>query len=255
MTLNQLAQYFDSFLHLDNFRSDISLNGVQIQNSSPDEKEITKVAFATDACEYTVLKAAQLGCQMLFTHHGLFWGHCQTVTGPMYKRVSSFIKNDIALYAAHIPLDANEEVGNNWGLAKRMGLQNIQPFGTWRGMTLGARGELPQEMSIDEVCHKLFPDGELPTKVLPYGKEMIKTVAIISGGSGGDADQAVEAGVDAFIAGEVTHEDFHTIKELGITVIAGGHYQTETIGVKLVAEKLNKEKGMETVFIDCPTGL
>lgn len=255
MTLNQLSEYFNSFLHLENFKGDPSLNGVQIQNSAPDSKEITKVAFATDACEYTALKAAELGAQLLFTHHGLFWGQCERITGPAYKRLSSFIKNDLALYAAHIPLDANEEVGNNFGLAKRMGLKNLEPFGSWRGMVLGVKGEFETALPIHQVCQKLFPEGELPSTILPFGKQDIKSVAIISGGAGEDADQAVLAGVDAYITGEVQHEDFHKIKEMEITVIAGGHYQTETMGVKLVAEKLKAEKGLETFFIDFPTGL
>ena len=255
MTLNELSEYFNSFLHLEDFKNDVSLNGVQIQNSAPDSKQITKVAFATDACEYTAEKAAEAGAQILFTHHGLFWGHCETMTGSMYKRVSAFMKNDLALYAAHIPLDANEEVGNNYGIARRMGLKNVQPFGYWHGMRIGARGEFDEPLPIYEVCLKLFPEGETPLHVLEFGPEKIKTVAIISGGAGEDADQAAAAGVDAYITGEIIHQDYHAIKELGLNVIAGGHYQTETVGVRLVAEKLAREKGLETLFIDFPTGL
>lgn len=255
MTLNELSKYFDSFLHPENFKGDISLNGIQIQNSAPDSKQITKVAFATDACEYTAKKAAELGAQLLFTHHGLFWGHCETLTGSLYKRVSAFMNNDLALYASHAPLDANEEVGNNFGIARRMGLKNIQPFGVWRGMSLGAKGEFDKPVSIDELCRKLFPEGETPCHILRFGKQEIKTTAIISGGGGDDAYQAAEAGADAFITGEILHQDYHTIKELGLTAIAGGHYNTETIGVRLAAKKLAQEKGLETVFIDFKTGL
>ena len=255
MTLNELSNYFDSFLHLADFKNDVSLNGVQIQNSAPDSKQITKIAFATDACEATAEKAAELGAQLLFVHHGLFWGHCERITDSMYKRVAAFIKNDIALYAAHIPLDANHEVGNNFGIARRMGLKNIRPFGFWRGMELGARGEFDNPLPVHELCLKLFPDGELPCHVLPFGKDQIKTVGIISGGAGDDADQAAEEGLDAYITGELGHQDYHKIKELGLTVVAGGHYQTETVGVRLVADKVSREKGLETVFIDFPTGL
>lgn len=255
MTLNELSEYFGNFLHLENFKGDPSLNGIQIQNSAPDSKQITKVAFATDACEYTARKAVELGAQLLFTHHGLFWGQCEKITGPMYNRLSTFIRNDLALYAAHLPLDANEEVGNNFGLAKRMGLTNIQPFGSWKGMTIGAKGEYETPMPIHEVCLKLFPEGEVPNHILPFGKQEIKTVAIISGSAGDDAEQAVNDNIDTYITGEIQHEDFHKIKELGITVIAGGHYQTETIGVQLVAQKLSSDLNLETVFIDFPTGL
>ena len=255
MTLNELNRYFNSFLRKEDYDSDISLNGIQISNSLPDEKQITKVAFAVDACEESAVKAAEAGAQALFVHHGLFWGHCQTITGTHYKRVAAFIKNDLALIAYHIPLDANEFVGNNFGLAKRIGLEKIRPFGKWRGMTLGAAGELPKEVSIDELVKKLFPNGEKPAHIFPFGKESIKKIAVISGGAGEDFYQAVKIGADAYITGEVGHESYHEIKESKINVIAGGHYNTETIGVRSVQKRLEEDKGLETVFIDIPTRL
>lgn len=255
MNLYELDAYFNSFLHKEDFSSDISLNGIQIENSAPETKEIKKVAFAVDACESTALRAAQAGADVLFVHHGLFWGRCQTITGNHYKRIAAFLKNDIALCAYHIPLDANAEVGNNFGIARRMGLLDVQPFGKWRGMTLGACGTLPKAVSVDELARILFPEGEKPSHILPFGKKEIKKVAVISGGAGDDFDQAVQIGADAYVTGEVGHEEFHAIEESGINVIAGGHYQTETVGVKLVQAKLEKEKGLETIFIDIPTGL
>ena len=255
MTLTELNRYFNSFLHKEDYDSDVSLNGIQISNSAPDEKQITKVAFAVDACEASALKAAEAGAQVLFVHHGLFWGHCDTITGIHYKRVASFIKNDLALIAYHIPLDANEFVGNNFGIARRLGLEKIRPFGKWRGMTLGASGELGKEVTIDELAKMLFPNGEKPAKILPFGKKMIKKVAIISGGAGDDFEQAVKIGADVYITGEIGHSDYHGIEESGINVIAGGHYQTETVGVQLVQKRLEEDKGIETVFIDIPTTL
>ena len=255
MTLTELNRYFNSFLHKEDYDSDISLNGIQIANSAPDEKQITKVAFAVDACEATARKAAEEGAQVLFVHHGLFWGHCQTITGSHYKRVASFIKKDLALIAYHIPLDANEFVGNNFGLARRLGLEKVRPFGKWRGMTLGAVGELPSECKLEERVEKLFPNGEKVSQILPFGKSTVKKVAIISGGAGDDFDQAVKIGADVYITGEVGHEEFHAIEESGINVIAGGHYNTETVGVQLVQKRLEEDKGLKTVFIDMPTRL
>ena len=255
MTLTELNRYFNSFLHKEDYDSDISLNGIQISNSSPGEKQIKKVAFAVDACEATAKKAAESGADVLFVHHGLFWGRCETITGNHYKRVASFVKNDLALIAYHIPLDANEFVGNNFGIAKRLGLEKVRPFGKWRGMTLGASGELVQECTIDELSKKLFPDGRKPAHIFPFGKKLIKKVAIISGGSGEDFEQAVKIGADAYITGEVGHKEYHGIEESGINVIAGGHYNTETVGVQLVQKRLEEDKGLGTVFIDIPTNL
>ena len=255
MTLIEFDNYINAFLRKEDFASDISLNGIQIQNRDPNGKQIKKVAFAVDACEATAKAAAEQGADVLFVHHGLFWGHCQTITGSFYKRVSTFIKNDLALCTYHIPLDANNPYGNNFGLAAKLGLINCGQFGSWRGMILGVKGELPAECSVEELAAKLMRPGKEPRAVLSFGKAKIKTVGIISGGASEDVEDAVAHGLDCYITGEFAHEDFHFAQEMGINVIAGGHYETETMGVSLVMQKVQSELGLECVFLDEPTGL
>ena len=255
MTLNELDSYFKTLLKIEDFTNDVSVNGIQIQNSSPDTKQIKKVYFAVDACEQTALKAAELGADVLFVHHGLFWPHGEVLTGAAYKRVSAFVKNDLALYACHIPLDANNPYGNNYGLAARIGLEDVTPFASWRGMILGVKGKLKNPVSIEQLASLALKDGEKPLKILPFGKERISTVGIVSGGAAEDVEQAIELGLDAFITGEIEHQLYHYIKESGINFLALGHYNTETVGVSLLAEKLAKDTGIETRFIDFTTGL
>ena len=255
MTLIEFDNYINEFLRKEDYDKDISLNGIQIQNSAPETKQIKKVAFAVDACEATALAAAKAGADILFVHHGLFWGHCQTITGSFYKRISSFIKNDLALCAYHIPLDANNPYGNNFGLAAKLGLVNCEQFGTWRGMILGVKGELPCEYTVDELTAKLLGPGKTPRAILSFGKSKIRTVGIISGGASEDVADAVDQKLDCYITGEFNHEDFHFAREMGINVIAAGHYETETMGVSLVMQKVQAEKGLECIFLDEPTGL
>ena len=255
MTLVELDKYFNDFLCKEKFPSDPSLNGIQIQNSNPDAKEIKKIAFAVDACEATALAAAKEGADVLVVHHGLFWGGCDTITGSHYKRISAFIKNDLALIGYHIPLDANNPYGNNYGIAAALGMKNLEDFGFWRGMCLGVKGVLPKALSPEELS-KLVEE-KLVTKAnhLAFGKKQIKTVGIISGGAGEDVDQAVEDGLDCYITGEFAHEQYHYAEEMGINVIAAGHYGTETVGVNLLKRKIENEMGIETCFIHLPTGL
>lgn len=257
MTLNELDAYFRSFLKIDDFPADVSKNGIQIQNSEPCKKEIKKVAFAVDACQETALKAAETGADVLFVHHGLFWPETGVLEGAAYKKFAPFLKNDVALYACHIPLDANNPYGNNYGLAARIGLKNLRPFGEWRGMLCGVKGELENPLSAEELARRVHNKDEKPLCVLPFGKKEIKTVGIVSGGGGGqhDVEQAVLADLDAYITGEAEHSSFHFIKESGINFIAMGHYLSETVGVKNIAKKLKKETGIETEFLDFPTGL
>lgn len=255
MTLNECSAWLCALLKPELFPSDPSLNGVQVQNSAPGTKQIRKIAFAVDACLETIEKAAALNADMLVVHHGLFWGYPLAVTGTHYGRVKALLDADIALFAAHIPLDANAECGNNYGIARRIGLENLEPFGFWHGMQLGVMGSYAQALTKEEICSRLLPGGEKPLAILPFGPEAIRKVAVISGGAGEDVDQAIEAGADAYITGTIEHEQYHVAKEHGITVIAGGHYNTETVGVSLVMQKIHDETGVETVFINAPTEL
>ncbi len=255
MTLHQLDDYFRSFLNMEHYRGDPSLNGIQVENSQPEGKEIRKVAFAVDACQETISRAAAVGADLLFVHHGFFWGQCQTITGAHYQRIRQLLEMDMALYACHIPLDANELVGNNYGLARRLELQDLRPFGDWHGMTIGVGGTFPAPATLDSLVQRLFPGGERPLHLLPFGKKEISTVAIVSGGAARELSQAIEQGYDAFVTGEIGHEQYHQAMEAGINVVAGGHYQTETVGVSLVMEKLARETGIDIVFIQVPTGL
>ncbi|EFW36872.1 Nif3-like dinuclear metal center hexameric protein [Treponema phagedenis] len=257
MTSIELDAYFNKLLNIPAFdAADPSQNGLQVDNSG---KNITKVAFAVDACLETIMQARERGAGMLFVHHGLFWGSGIKITGAHYHRIKTLMDGDLALYAVHLPLDAHPEYGNNSGLAKRLQLQNLQPFGEWRGMKIGLQGHIASDsgkgIDIEEAVKRLFPSGEKPAHVLPFGKKELCTAGIISGGAADEIEQAIDSGLDLFITGEIEHVTYHTALENRITVIAGGHYQTETVGVGLVAKKLSEDFGIETFFIDVPTGM
>ena len=122
-------------------------------------------------------------------------------------------------------------------------------------MILGVKGELPVECTVQELAAKLMGPGKEPRAILNFGKSKIKTVGIISGGASEDVSDAIDENLDCYITGEFEHQHFHLAKEMGINVIAAGHYKTETVGVSLVMEKVKTETGLECIFIDEPTGL
>ncbi len=255
MTLNEFDSWADSFLKRGNYKADISMNGIQVQNSNPDGKQIKKVAFAVDACIETIEQAAAEKADVLFVHHGLFWGAPLAVSGSHYNRIKALLNADMALYASHIPLDANSEYGNNYGLAAMFGLKNIEPFGEWRGMTVGVKGDFPAPVSVESLVNKFESNGSRCNAVLPFGPKELKSAVIISGDGESDAEAAAASGADVFITGEAGHVCYHLAKENGFTIIAAGHYNTETMGVSLVMKKLACETEIQTVFISAPTGL
>lgn len=253
MTTKELDRWFSATLHPERYEAaDPSLNGIQVDNDGAD---VARVAFAVDACLETVERAIQAGAGMLFVHHGLFWGSNVPVTGRHYRLFRRMIEGNLALYASHLPVDAHPECGNNAGLAARLGLEGLEPFGTWHGMALGFRGALPQPLKLDAVISRLFPDGKKPLHVLPFGPGQIRTVGVVSGGAADEVHEAIALGLDCYVTGEIGHEQYHPAMENRITVIAGGHYQTETVGPRLVGERLARETGIDAIFIDVPTGL
>jgi dinuclear metal center YbgI/SA1388 family protein len=253
MKLSGVDHYLRELLRIDEFsRSDVSWNGVQIQCS---DKEIRKIAVAVDAAGETAARAARWGADLLFVHHGLFWGSGGPITGAHYHRVRAFLEADVALYAAHLPLDAHERLGNNARMAERLRLSDLRPFGEYKGMTIGVAGRLPEPMTGEEVARALFGTTEDLLGLLPFGPERNQSVGIISGGAPDDVAQAIDEGLDLFVTGDASHTVYHNCLEAGINVMFGGHYRTETWGVQAVAEHLERELGVETTFIDVPTGL
>lgn len=253
MTLTEFDTQLSQLLHIEQFPMDPSLNGIQVSNSAPAEKQLHKIAYAVDACTETIERATAAGADLLLVHHGILWGQCSRITGTYYKRIAALLAADMALYACHLPIDAHPVFGNNAVLAARLALSDIQPFGTWRGALIGCIGTLPEPLTTYEAAACLFPE-ETPV-VLPFGPEKISRVAIISGGAGDDVDQAIAAGADLFVTGEIGHENYHVARENHISVIGGGHYRSETGGVTAIGQYISQEFGIETIFIDVPTGL
>jgi dinuclear metal center YbgI/SA1388 family protein len=213
------------------------------------------VAFAVDASAESIRRAGEAECQVLFVHHGLFWGKPVRIEGNLRKRIKGLLDADLALYACHLPLDQHPTVGNNAVIAKKLGLESIEPFGLYHGRKLGYKGILPAPLAIDAVLGLLGPAASSPLTVIPAGPSLIRSVAIVSGGGASNALDAIAEGIDLYITGESSHSYYNDVVEARLNFAALGHYATETFGVRAVAERLALETGLETRFIDLPTGL
>ena len=252
MTIGEFDGWVRSFLNIDEMAGkDYSLNGLQVGDAS---REVRKIAFAVDGVKAVFDQAAREKADLLFVHHGLFWGREQAVIGVHYHRMAALIKNDIALYAAHLPLDMDGEVGNNIGLARKLGLADVEPFGDFRGKKIGFMGTLPDPASPEELVMRLFGGWAPDIRLMDFGPERVSRIALISGGAPDDVTQAIDRGADLYITGESKHSIYHLCREAGINVIFGGHYRTETDGVLSMKKKVEEELKLETVFIDIPTG-
>lgn len=229
---------------------DPSLNGVQVDNNGAD---ITKIAFAVDANMETFTQAAQGGAGMLFVHHGLFWAGAQVrVAGSYRRRLQFLLDRNLALYAAHLPLDQHPRWGNNAILASLLGITDPEPFGVYRGRKMGYKGTLAAPLTTCEAAERVGPSA---LGVYPFGVPVNRSAAVISGGAADEAQQAIAEGVDLYVTGEMSHHVYHECLENGLNMIAGGHYATEVWGVKEMMRQCAEALPLEVMFIDAPTGL
>lgn len=253
MRLADLDRWFSDLLDLRAVEGvDPSRNGLQVGRRSP---EVRKVAFAVDACAESFRRAAEQGADLLFVHHGLLWDEPLRITGTLFERVRFLVGHDLALYAAHLPLDMHPVVGNNAGIARRLGLADLAPFGSWKGLRIGLKGRLPSPLPLDQVAATLAGPEAAAIRTLPFGPAEIATVGVISGGAPWEALQAIAEGLDCYVTGEAAHGIYHHCLEAGISVMFAGHYHSETFGVRQLAERLAADTGLETTYLDIPTGL
>lgn len=230
---------------------DSALNGLQVGRNDP---ELRNVAFAVDACEESFQRAIDWGADLLFTHHGILFGKIRPVTGVLYARLQYLLKNQLALYSVHLPLDMHPELGNNAGIADLLNLKNRKEFGPYHGIKMGIKGFLPKQASLAEISDVLCKNSLIPPRCLAFGKEKIKTVGIVSGGAASNVRDAIEEKLDLYITGESAHTVYHECAEAGINVIYIGHYVSEVWGVQALQHKIAKDTKLKTCFIDVPTG-
>ena len=256
MKTNALVDYLDGYLQLSRY-PDRSNNGLQVQGGV----DVTRVAFAVDACLASFTGAIAANAQMLITHHGLFWSEHIQLTGPHFARVQMLIEHFLGLYAVHIPLDAHPEVGNNIQLARMAGLENIEPWGAYKNTTIGFIGDLPLPERVPDLYKRIetqIGEGNLiqarNSAAVP-AQALCRRVAVCSGFGVSMIDEAIAAGADSLLTGETSHQWYQHVAERDLNVIYAGHYATETIGVRALSKHLESHFGLATVFIDVPTGL
>jgi dinuclear metal center YbgI/SA1388 family protein len=251
MRLDTLVRYLDDYLRVADEVADApeAMNGLQVANVG----DVTRIAVTVDLCEATVRMAVAQHADFLLVHHGLFWGGLRPLVGSAYRRVRDLITGNVALYAAHLPLDRHPEVGNNSVLARRLGVSIRGEFGSYHGAPLGVWGEFAG--TRDDLSRTLTKALGTPPRVLPFGPERVQRIGIVTGAGGSMIPQAAAAGLDTYVTGEGQHWTFFDAEELALNVFYAGHYATETVGVTALAEHLCKKFDLPWVFLDHPTGL
>ena len=230
--------------------SDYSPNGLQVTGS----RDVATVATGVSAHAELFERAVEVGAELVVVHHGLFWeGDARTVDERLKRRLKLLFDNDVALAAYHLPLDAHPEVGNNALIAAALGCTDQEPFGSHRGRHLGVQGRFADGgIGAAELLERLRQLTGREPLFFDAGRAQVRTVGIVSGAAAGHFEEAIAAGLDAFITGEPAERVMAQAYEAGVHFIAAGHYATETFGVRRLGEILEQRFGVRHVFLDVP---
>lgn len=255
-TLSEIAAHLDELLAIATTPDyPPALNGVQVGHHGP----VRRIAAAVDASLRTITMAAEAGANLLLVHHGLFWGGLRAVTGPHEARLRALFAHDLAVYSAHLPLDAHARFGNSALLARELGLEVAAPFARYEQIHCGVRGEsdLETTLLVSRIAAWAAPLGH-HTVASPISPSHRTRRWAICSGSGAQAESLAEAyasGVDTLIVGEGPHWSAVEAEEHGLVIVYAGHYATETLGVRALGMHLSATFDVPWTFVHAPTGL
>lgn len=250
VSLNTLVRHCDQLLRTSEVADwDRAHNGLQVENNG----RITRIAAAVDASLATVKLAIAARADLLIVHHGLFWSDTVPWTGRRRELQRLLIESNLAIYSSHLPLDLHPKFGNNALLAAALGFKKLKPFFFEKGAHIGL--QTVAMISREALAVRLARATGVAPKLLPGGAAQCRRIGIVTGGAGAELKKAAAEGVDTFITGEGPHWTFALAEELGLNVLYGGHYATETFGAKALAAHLAKKFRVPWTFVDHPTGL
>ncbi len=249
MKLSEITAYLEQTLAFADFDFDFSNNGIQLEANS----EVTRIAAGVDGCMELFEQAVSDGADLVLVHHGISWGsEPRRFTGSVARRLKFLFDHKISLFAAHLPLDAHPELGNNAELCRIAGIRERQGACPCHGRNLGFFGSFETPLRAEELSQKFGGTG----KFFGDPGKMLRHALVLSGSGGNDAvEETVARHADVLITGEFRHEMFHQAAENKLAVLALGHYASEVWGVQALRQDLQKRFGLPGKFYDIPTGL
>lgn len=242
----QLLTHLENLLQSRRIR-DYCPNGLQVEG----RERIHHIVTGVTASQALIEEAIELGADTLLVHHGYFWkGEDQRVVGIKKERLKALLEHDINLIAYHLPLDVHPELGNNAQLADLLELETTGPIDPLDPSTPGSIGKLPKAMTAAEFSQWIASKLDREPLHIGENEDIVETVAWCTGGAQGYLQLAVDAGVDAFITGEINEPAVHLARETGTHFYSAGHHATERYGARALGQHLETEFGVKVTFVD-----
>lgn len=250
MPRDELVRYLDAYLRIADIE-DYGPQGLQVEGRA----EVNVIVGAVDAHLPCVDAALLEEADLMLVHHGILWGPARLLSGPYGLLVRTLMTANLNLYAAHLALDGHPDVGNNVELARRLGLEVADWWAPFNGVKIGVIATAPDGVKFDYLVDRFAKTVGEPRLVQPFGPRLSEKVAILSGSGADEIEAAAALGCDTVVTGETSHVHFYTAQNLGVNLLYGGHYGTETVGVQALGEHLATRFGIEFRFVDLPTGV
>ncbi|OGG94750.1 MAG: Nif3-like dinuclear metal center hexameric protein [Candidatus Lambdaproteobacteria bacterium RIFOXYD12_FULL_49_8] len=242
----EVIEALDQKLEIERF-ADYGPNGLQVEG---DGREVKQVALGVSLSLELIEVAAQNRADLIITHHGILWdGQDPRIQGPFAKKLKLLLANGMAAASYHLPLDFHPELGNNIGLARLLGLEEIEFILPKADYHIGVMGR-PRQGGIEKLSSQIEKALGRTPQVLAFGPQVIKRLAIVSGGAQKSFIKVVQAGADAFLTGEASEQNYAEAQELGAHYIAAGHYATERLGILALENWLEEELGLDCLMIE-----
>ena len=241
----QLSEYLACLLDIKRIR-DFSPNGLQVEGRG----RIARLVTGVTASAALIDAALADNADAILVHHGYFWrGEDGRIGGIRRQRLKSLLANDINLYAYHLPLDMHPELGNNAQLGLQLGLVRQAQFGEndlgWLG-----QADDPSLRSVGELAERI--EQRLGRKPMLIGDpaQAAGRIGWCTGAAQGYLDDAIAAGANTYLSGEISEQTVHLARESGVAYLACGHHATERYGVQALGAHLAKHFGIRHRFID-----
>ena len=210
------------------------------------EAEVSGALLCLDVTEDIVDEAVKLGCNLIVSHHPLLFRPLRQIIGAddVQRTVVKAIKNDITIISMHTNMD-NAPGGVNYKMAEKMGLTDLAQLAPRQVGALtaasGVVGMLPEAMKASDFIQTLKEAFQvecvMANKLL---ERPVRRVAICGGAGDFMLNDAIAAGADAFVTGEMHyHQYFGHDRQIQICVI--GHYQSEQYTRELFNDIIKKE--------------
>ncbi|MDR2239391.1 MAG: Nif3-like dinuclear metal center hexameric protein [Zoogloeaceae bacterium] len=243
MNRDELTAYLDGLLEAGRFR-DYCPNGLQVEGRA----EVRRLVCGVTASQALLDAALAADADAVLAHHGWFWrGEDGRVTGIRRARLKTLLENGINLFAYHLPLDAHPELGNNARLGRLMGWV---VDGHFAEQDIGFLGRVEEAGTAEDIANRLaLRLGRLPL-LIGDARRRVTRIAWCSGGAQGYFEQAIAAGADLYVSGEISEQTVHLARESGVPYIAAGHHATERYGVQALGAHLSTRFGLECRYIE-----